>query len=337
MTPAVRDLILSNRVAWSFMGDGSHVWDFTRASGGTRVNSAASWETVSANGLRYDYDLTTGSLRGALVEPARENTLTNGIGQGGTAGVIGAGGAFPTGWGIQAIGNAGTLNFEIIGTTVDSGIDCVDVRFFGTPTGSGYFDIKLGNILETPALTGQRWVASLFINRVGGTTANTGLIYIAINEFTSGGAFVTNGATLISAENATTALARKSFSRILTGGATTAFASPFVTINYASGAVDITFRFGWIGFERAVSGVTGYTSPIRTAGAAVTRAVDALSLPVPPGVYSVEVIGGSVLLAGTRYTDTVAVTGAGWSFAWPAAAVTAGERHLQRVSMRRIG
>lgn len=337
MTPAVRDIILSNRVAWSWMGDGSRVWDFTRASDGTRFNSAGSWETIATNGLRYDFDPTTGALRGVLIEPARTNNIRNGAMAGAVVGIIGSGGVSPTNFLFNCNGNIGTLTTEISAVGTQDGIDYCDFRVAGTPSGSGFVQIIADTSTAIVAASGQVWAGSMFLYLSGGSSSNISGPVLVINEYTSGGAFVVNGSSGIALSATRLSASRRAIVRTLSGGGTVARAGLVFAASYVAGPVDITFRLGLPQMEQIASGAPVATTPIRTTGSAATRAVDALSLPVPPGVYSVEVIGGSILLAGTRYTDTVTVTGTSWSFAWPAAAVTAGERHLQRVSMRRIG
>lgn len=328
MTPAVRDLILSTRVGWSFMGDGSRVWDFTRASDGTRVNSAGSWETVSTNGLRYDYDLTTGTLRGLLVEPARENSVRNNTMVGA---VVGTPGTLPTNW---AVSLPGGLSYAVqaLGTTA-IGEDYIDIRVSGTTVGTNFI-LRFEAPTQIVAASGQVWSSAVSVGLRAGSLTGVDFIYPALLTHTAAGVYVSVLYGPNMAPSLTFEAQRFAFSGALTGGVSVErVALAIQPIFLAGGTLDFTLRIAWPQAE-----LGGFvTSPIRTAGAAVTRAVDALSLPVPPGTYGVEVIGGSVLLAGTRYTDTVTVTGAAWPFAWPTAAVTAGERHLQRVSMRRIG
>lgn len=330
MTPAVRDIILSNRVAWSWMGDGSRVWDFTRAGDGMRVNSAGVLETIGTNGLRYDFDPTTGSLRGVLIEPARANGIRNNTMAGASAGTPGT---LPTHW--SRFTSLTGLSSEIVSIGSNGGIDTMRFRLFGTPSGTGQYQVFFDTSTGIPALTGQVTAMAVFMRSIGALT-NVSVTRIGWDENTSGGVFVTNKQS--PGLSITTTLARFSYVATNNGGGTVAAAFPYFLIGLTSGdAVDVTYEIGWPGIEIVASGASVATSPIRTTGSAATRAVDALSLPIPPGTYSVGVVGGTVLQAGTTYTDTVTVTGTAWDFAWPTAAITAGERHLQRVSMRRIG
>jgi len=328
MTPAVRDIILSNRVAWSFMGDGSRVWDFTRASDGMRVNPAGSWETIGTNGLRYDYDPTTGSLRGLLIEPARENGVRNNTMVGAA---VGTPGTLPTNW---AASLPGGLSYAVqaLGTTA-IGEEYIDIRVSGTTVGTNLI-FRFDTLTQIVAASGQAWSNSISVGLRAGSLTGITWIYPAMLTHTAAGVYVSVLYGSDIAPSLTFEAKRFSFSGTLAGGASVERVVPAIQPIFSSGGtLDFTLRIAWSQAE-----LGGFaTSPIRTAGAAVTRAVDALSLAVPSGTYSVDVIGGSVLLAGTRYTDTVTVTGTSWSFAWPTAAVTAGERHLQRVSMRRIG
>jgi hypothetical protein len=333
MTPAVRDIILSNRVAWSFMGDGSRVWDFTRASDGMRINPAGSWETVSTNGLRYDYVRTTNLLRGVLIEPARTNSIRNSTMAGAVVGVIGAGGAWPAN---GAIGGAAGLTRTVVAVGAENGVDYIDIRLNGT-TGATFTTFSFEALSQIAASVGQIWVSSQFMSIVGGATTNIASATLLIQQYDAALAFLSNLASGEFLPLLSPTQSRYATTQTL-DQATVAWLVPRLLLTYSSGvAIDITLRLGLPQMERVASGVPGPTTPIRTTDSAATRAVDALSLPIPPGTYSVGVVGGTVLQAGTTYTDTVTVTGPAWDFTWPTAAVTAGERHLQRVSMRRIG
>lgn len=326
MTPAVRDIILSNRVAWSFMGDGSRVWDFTRASDGTRVNPAGSWETIGTNGLRYDYDPTTGSVRGVLVEPARTNSIRSSAQTGAVAGTPGTS---PTPGGFVT-GSANSLTRTIALGTED-GIPYIDYTWSGTPSASTILSILFESSTTIAAVNAQTWTGSVSAYLSAGSLP--GLAVLSLSEYSSAPAYLVQNAVPLLTSGPTLDASRQTITRTL-NQATTASIVPGITIPYTIGVpVSFTLRVGGPQLELG----DFVTSPIITTGSAATRAADTLSLPIPPGTYSVGVVGGTVLQAGTTYTDTVTVAGTAWGFAWPTAAVTAGERHLQRVSMRRIG
>jgi len=311
---------MSNRVGWSFMGDGSRVWDFTRASDGARVNSAGTLETIVANGLRYDHDMTTGVLIGALVEPARANSIRNNTMAGA---MVGTPGTLPTNWAVAA---AGGLTTTVVALGTEKGINYIDLQISGT-TSSTFYVFKYDDGIACSV--GQVWAQATYHKLVSGSLTNITSTSVSLG--------VTGGSSnLATAFTPTSTLTRYSNIGTLAGSPTSL--DPRFSMAFSSGvAVNITIRIGLPQLEQIVSGVSVATTPIRTTGSAATRAVDALSLPIPPGTYSVGVVGGTVLQAGTTYTDTVTVTGTAWDFAWPTAAVTAGERHLQRVFMRRTG
>lgn len=55
------------------------IWNFTRASSATRINSSGLVETVATNVPRFDYDPVTLKCKGLLLEPQRTNLLTSSV------------------------------------------------------------------------------------------------------------------------------------------------------------------------------------------------------------------------------------------------------------------
>lgn len=262
---------------------------FTRNTAGYADNSSGVWSLFASNVPRR-------TDRGILIEEGRTNSIRNGSMQGA---VIGTPGTRPTFWFIAPSGNVGTLVANIVGLGTEGGIDCIDVRLVGTPTGAGFLSVLFGAQQEAAALTGQTWTHSLFVTRIAGATTNLSNPVIGINEHTSANAFVTNGSSAISIATGALGLARRSHTRTLSGGATVAGIQPFFAYTYAAGAIDITLRFGWPQLEQGAFA----TSPIRTTGSALLRAADVVSVNNPADVFN-----ASSFSYVAEFQDTVGVT-----------------------------
>jgi len=94
------------------------------------------------------------------------NKIRNPRGEGGTIGVIGAGGSSPTNWGYNT-GGVG-LSIELIGNGVRYGLPYTRVRFSGTAVGSGQirFYFETGSNIAVTA--GQAWGQDLWVERISG-------------------------------------------------------------------------------------------------------------------------------------------------------------------------
>lgn len=225
--------------------------------------------------------------RGLAGWESRTNSIRNGAASGAVVGIIGAGGAAPTNWSVVAIGNAGTLAWQVIGAGVEDGIDYVDLRLFGTPTGAGFAQMLFETSTAIVAASGQTWSASFFGYMLSGSMTNIAGQALFINEYTSAGVYVTNGGSAALSLNGTRlGASRFKFVRTLSGGATVARTASAFAFNYVAGLVDITFRVGGTQLEQGAF----VTPPIRTTSAAVTRNADSLALRVLP--YRLIAAGG---------------------------------------------
>src|SRR5215472_1794850 len=178
-----------------------------------RDNLAGSWLSFPPNTLAY-------TDKGLRVWEARTNGVRNNVANGATVG-----GTLPQTWSGSGV-NAGTIVYSVIGTGQENGIDYIDVRINGTSASTGgswsyqiYEDFTQPQL---PALTGQIWTHSAFVKLVAGSMNNISAIALAINEGTSGGAFVAGGNQPFTLGSGALGTQRYQYTRTLSGGATVA-------------------------------------------------------------------------------------------------------------------
>lgn len=215
---------------------------------------------------------------GLLIEEARTDSIrvNDGTGASGATG--------PNNW---TVGGAGGLTATWT-PAVMNGLSGVSVRFQGTDS-SGFITIfPDSNGTTIAAANGQTWSPSAFIALTAGTLPGSiNNFNLQIREKDGGGATLVNdnGTGFQGSINSTL----KRFylggttdtgGQALTGGATIAFVSPIIAINYTLGSVIDMTLFLAPQFELGAS----TTSPIKTSGSTVTRAGDVVTL-TKPGVF----------------------------------------------------
>jgi hypothetical protein len=194
--------------------------------------------------------------------------------------VVGNPGTLPANW-ASSLGSSG-LSREITGFGTINGLDYIDIRFFvasgagGTSNAALTFETATG----TAAASGETWTGSLYAALMDGSLQNVTNIDIRWSENDSGGAQVlgatssTNLATMLSAS-----IQRFSATRTLSGGASVAHLQHFLRMTVTAGDVNFTLRVLAPQLEQKAFA----TPPVRTAGAAVARAADVVSLvSLPP-------------------------------------------------------
>ena len=232
-----------------------------RASPGYADDSFGNWLPFGANVLRRtDKEL--------MIEESRTNGIRNNSAQGIVVGAVGAGGALPTSWDNFSASNGITV--AVMGAGSELGVDYVDIRFQGTPNVTG--NQRLAFDTQIAAANGQTWAMSAFIKVAGGSLTNVGAWSFAHQFRDAGGASLTASAG--PPFTPTAALARYAALGTATH-VSTAFVEPELNVGVGNGqAIDVTLRIGWPQQELGLF----VTSPIRTAGAAATRAGDVVTL-----------------------------------------------------------
>lgn len=131
----------------------------------------------------------------------------------------------------------GGLSYSVVGTGIDDNLPYLDLRFFGTTTGtqnSGlFFNTTLG-----PAIGGQTWNAGLSMKVVAGSMANISSTKLSIIEYNNGSFTGETDFVIVP-----TAIFQN-FTGSHTIGSTTNGMQLQTSINYGSGvAIDVTLRY----------------------------------------------------------------------------------------------
>lgn len=244
----------------------------TRASSATCFGPDGKLRTVAANVPRIDYDPVTGKCLGLLVEGPCSNMVINNDTSGAVVGVLGSGGALPTGWSATA---SNGLTAEVLSVGVEDGIPYVDVRFSGTATTS-FQGLVFGNVSGyVPSTT---YTGSVYTKLIGGAISESVSVQFKIRYSHNTGSTDINKAY----SNGSFAADKLRANRLLTTGATSSTSTGagqlLMVFNYSVGTVvDFSLRLGLPQLEAG----SGPTSSIFTSGATATRAGDAIFMAMP--------------------------------------------------------
>jgi hypothetical protein len=243
---------------------------FTRASSATYFNSQGVLTTAPNNVPRIDYDPATGRCLGLLIEVGRTNSIRNNTMVGAVAGTPGT---LPTNWIFTT--NVG-LSYQVIGTGTEAGIPFIDVRFYGTASGTGVVGFGFEGTTAITGLTSQNWSLSLYNRIVSGSNTNITALRLGFDENDSSSVFIKQNITSFSSYSNTTISTSRLVFSALTSGGTTAYVLPWYRLTTIAGAVDITMRIGLPQFELGAFA----TSVIATTGASATRIREYARIPL---------------------------------------------------------
>lgn len=242
---------------------------YTRAGAATALNADG---TVTA----FAEDVPRITDRGFCAEPARTNYIASNDGSGSTAGVLGAGGALPTGWTISGIA---TSNVEVLGTDALDGMDYLRLKLSGTPTGNITITMA-GAASGAPIVDGQKSVLSAWLGIEAGSLTNFSGQPILRHTYYSGG-----GVHSLAGAFAPITGTRQRFVSVDTaqdsdGSGSIDEVTARLVLSWTSGIVDLTLLIGLPQLEVG----DFVTSPIPTSGTAAARGVDLLDFDTPAAV-----------------------------------------------------
>jgi hypothetical protein len=252
----------------------------SRASTAYADDLSGNWYQFASNAARI-------TNKGLLSEESRTNTIRNNSGQGAA---VGTPGVPPTNW--QVISQ--TITSSIVGLGTENGIDYVDIRFVGNTASLDHINIYFESTGQIAGSQGQTWACSSFIKLVSGSMSGLSPngLQLIVEEHGAGGTFLQWGGSgplpLTSA-----ALGRQRYAVVYTTS-TAGIQSviPGIIMFFAANQVlDITLRFGWPSLELG----NFVTSPTRTAGTAVVRAADVITLSKPPSFGAVTTLFGQAI------------------------------------------
>ena len=220
-----------------------------------------------ANGSFLTFLTTPLGLR---VEESRTDYIRNNTMQGVAAGTPGT---VPTNWQQNTNGNG--LSKQIVGSGTVNGINYVDMRFFGTTTGTQGNTIYFDQATAIPATNGQAWTTSVYVALVGGsfTNINTGATFIEADQNNSSGTFLS---LLVGSTISISPTLTRFTQTLTTNNASISYINPNIIINTSGSglAVDFTLRIGMP--QQEIGSFS--TSLIPTAASSATRAADVVSI-----------------------------------------------------------
>lgn len=272
---------------------------FTRASPKWVYDRTGALVEVPANTVGVTYDpADLSKAPWALIEPEATNRTRNNTMQGVAAGFPGA---LPTTWGDAIIGG---LSRQIVGVTSEAGIDCIDVRIFGTISGaaSPEYTVLFGSGTATATGAGEKWVSSVFVRISAGTLNGVTAAEHFILGFNSSGGLSEARSKYFTPSEAPLNENRNVFEHTVAVASTVTIVNR-IDLNFGAvgTAVDVTMRIGLPQFERH-----RLSSPIKTSNGAVTRAADVVGAGAGL-VYSNVPMAEPPYSAATTYAKDAAV------------------------------
>jgi hypothetical protein len=221
----------------------------------------------------------------------RRNRLVNSGSGGAVVGVIGSGGALPTGWGM-----AQSLAREVVAIGEIGSIPYFDLRLTGTFTGGYFLNFSASNVVDAAA--GQTWTASIYAQALGAVVGADALFVQLSSRLGDGSPKFAYPRTTIGFPGTFTRFATPAATLLNTDGAagSVAFAIGFLRLD-CTGTVDVTLRLGGRQVEQASAAslfqtVNG-TADVSEVGKADRFAIlddlldDTLAATLPAGTYTV--------------------------------------------------
>jgi uncharacterized protein YmfQ (DUF2313 family) len=291
-------------------------------------------QSAAADVARFDYD------------PALPyNMIPNPWGDGAGAPTL------PDGW---AVVSGSGITPQYLSSGVRDGIPYTRWRLQGTSSGAGYPVIHFQPFDSAAAPTGTDTCATMYLEvvRVGGTHST--IAFRARNVGLNGAGAVVGDYTTTIADGATRTFADGPFvyPRNMTAAGVVSARVGIAHVNTSGRVFDIDFDIGFPTLR--VGSLTPLTDTVPIATLAQRfnglpryglrgmlfepSESEALTLDLPEGTYDVLVRGGTQNVAGTFYEaeGALAASDFGMAFAWPAEAVTDGERHLQSITVVKV-
>ena len=244
-------------------------FSFTRASTGWANDSAGQWSEFAINAPRL-------TDRGLLIEPSRQNAIRNNAMAGAVAGTPGT---LPTNWNRF---KSGTMNdLAVVATGSEQGLDYIDVRIWGTATGTNDVGLNMDSAIAVAA--GDTYAASAFVKVVSGSLSGITFAQFACGRYNSG-TYVSNSPTVnVRSANG---WAQLSFGDTVPGSGINQI-RPAVSFRVPDAMmVDAIVR---IARPQVELGASTDTSPITTTGSAVMRSEDAVALNLPVGTQTLTI------------------------------------------------
>lgn len=237
-----------------------------RAGVATRWNASGALEDVDVNALRISKDPVSG-LMALLVEEGRTNALRNNTIAGGGVGSL------PAPWSMTSSTNG--ISPAVLGVGVEDGINYIDIGFTGTASLGVAFFIYMEGFTVQAAASGDTWTSSAFVRKISGANPSSQFRLRCSGRSGVGSESEVFNLNL-APTNAALRTQRVSFASVLSN-ISTSYVMQYIQCSFAAAEVaSLVLRIGLPQLELGAFA----TSPIKTNGAAVTRAADVVSMPL---------------------------------------------------------
>lgn len=147
-------------------------------------------------------------------------------------------GKLPNNW---VLSTSGGLALQIAGVGSESGLNCIDLRLFGTSSGSA-FAFNLESVNQIVAAYGQTWTGSIFSKKIAGSLTNILSIGLTVAERNSGGSSLNVVGTPLNLGSAALGTQRVQVSYTLPDAAAAFVGLRIDAAITTSAAIDVTVR-----------------------------------------------------------------------------------------------
>lgn len=238
---------------------------------GTDTTTTKTDWRIGHTSLRLEHSFSAPYLRmGALFEEFRVNSIRNSEGFGATTGTVGATGVLPTNWSLVT---SGGLTCDVTSAVSDRGISGINVRFYGTTSGTSA-QIRFDSLTQITHIPGSLWTQSLFSKVVAEALTNVTSVNLSLEECNNASGVQLKTLSPISI-GATLGRFEKSIVTTHGTGTSTSRLAHGIQLNFSSGVVvDVTLFIGGIQLEQARTSVRAATAQ---AGTTSTITLDASS------------------------------------------------------------
>lgn len=244
--------------AWRFGADGTLV------------------EDTAADVARLDYDPATLGVRGMLCEAAATSRIANGRFEGGA---VGTPGTLPTG---MTTGLVVGVSLAVVAFGTEGGIPTMDLRFSGTPSGTGFYLVSFRPTTGAAAVQGEIWSLLAGATLQAGSLTNITSVQFRVEDRSSGGALLNSGGATVTPAAGSIRAALTTATRTLVN-ASTANVGAHLAVGVTSGqAVDLTLRIAVGGLWKSPLAFSPSYPPVG-APAEHSRAADKITHPIPYG------------------------------------------------------
>lgn len=283
---------------------------FTRASSALTPLDAGAWREVPAGAPRLLRG-TSAAAQGMLLEPSGVNLWPNPRAEGLVSGVLGSGGAVPTGWVANNLMGAFGLVVEIIGPIVIAGAPVgLRTRFHtnGLPTtgaGSFSYEATARNAAPTAAPSGTHTSAA-GLRLHAGSLASLSAIQGNVLYLTNAGGVVTSSVSSNLAGGITSTFSRPAFAATASADGTIARVTARYLLNFANATV-YDFTLDSIMSQTEVGSIAS-TPALPAVGAlgATTRAAETIDAAL--NMWAVPAAAQGVMLVAFRTPATAPIS-----------------------------